>query len=149
MIANRNYSPIKYNYMESELFQEGATLPVVLKNPNALKEAVIYAHMAKKDPLTIRKFVGSREAKAMIEAGTITYDTLDKLSQKDADTTMNVMVCHTAHENEDELWDELVKARAEERRIMNELLAKYGSSVSPLVDKANEEIINSIPKEFR
>ena len=152
MIINPNVNKFSFkpNYISS-LFDESATLPGVLKNPNQLKEAFIYDYISHKDPVKIYEFINSKEAKAMIEAGTITYDTLDKLSQKadDKKCGMNVAVCHVAKENNDELWDELIKARAEERRIMNELLSKYGNEVSPILDKAHEEIINSIPNAFK
>ena len=48
------------------------------------------------------------------------------------------------------LWDELVKARMEERRVMNELITKYQESAAPYAEKAKEEFVESfIPKYFR
>ena len=136
----------------SIVFDESATLPGVLKNPNQFREAVIYEHMSHKDPATIKSFVNSSEAKAMVEAGSITYDTLDRLSKKaNSDTSVvNTAVCHVAKENDDDLWDQLVKARAEERRIMNELLDKYRADVEPVAINAKTEIIDKcIPSAFR
>ena len=150
MILNRNnQSGFKFNYT---IFDESQTLPGVLKNPNQFREAVIYEYMSHKDPATLKRFVNSSEAKAMIEAGTITYDTLDRLVKKanSDNTVVNTAVCHVAKENEDDLWDQLVKARAEERRIMNELLDKYRKDVEPVAINAKSEIIEKcIPSNYR
>ena len=150
MILNRNsQNGFKFNYT---VFDESQTLPGVLKNPNQFREAVIYEYMSHKDPATLKRFVNSSEAKAMIEAGTITYDTLDRLAKKanSDNTVVNTAVCHVAKENEDDLWDQLVKARAEERRIMNELLDKYRKDVEPVAINAKSEIIEKcIPSNYR
>ena len=141
------------NMNPSFVFDENATLPgVVLKNPNQFREAVIYEHMSHLDPSKLRNFVRSSEAKAMIEAGSISYDTLDRLIRKSdgkADV-INTAVCHMAKENEDDLWDKLVQARAEERRLMNELLDKYRKDAEPVAVNAKTEIIEKcIPSNYR
>lgn len=140
------------NNISSTLFDESATIKHTLKNPNQFREAVIYEHMSHKNPATIKAFINSPEAKAMIEAGSISYDTLDRLSRK-ADTDENCMktaVCHIAKENDDDLWNELLKARAEERRIMNELMNKYRTEADPVALKARTEIIEKcIPSNYR
>ena len=142
----------QFSYLESVVFDEAAELKVVLKNPNQFREAVIYEHLSHMDPSKIKSFINSREAKAMIEAGTITYDTLDRLQHKANcnDTAINTAVCHVAKENDDDLWDQLIAARAEERRIMNELLDKYRNEVETVATNARTEIIDKcIPASFR
>lgn len=143
---------VKFSYTESMLFNENAEIKTVLKNPNQFREAVIYEHLSHMDPTKIKVFVNSAESRAMLEAGTITYDTLDRL-QKKADvnnTCVNTAVCHVAKENDDDLWDQLVAARAEERRIMNELLDKYRNDVESLATNARTEIIEKcIPSNYR
>lgn len=140
-----------YSFTHS-VFDESVEIKAVLKNPNQFREAVIFEHMSRKDPATIKTFCGSTEARTMVEAGTITYDTLDRLSQKaNSDKgVINTAVCHVAKENDDELWNQLVQARAEERRIMNELLEKYRKEVTPVAINARTEIIEKcIPSRFR
>ena len=147
IIANTKFTGFKHS-----IFDESVQIQGVLKNPNQFREAVIFEHMSHKDPATIKSFCYSSEAKAMIESGAITYDTLDRLSKKaDMDNkTINTAVCHVAKENDDDLWDQLVKARAEERRIMNELLEKYREEVGPIAINARTEIIEKcIPSRFR
>lgn len=145
-------TPKKGVSMSYTIFDESATLPGVLKNPNQFREAVIYEHMSHKDPATLKSFVNSREAKTMIEAGAITYDTLDRLAKKanSDNSCINTAVCHVAKENDDDLWNQLVQARAEERRIMNELLDKYRKDVEPVALNAKTEIIEKcIPSTYR
>ena len=147
ILNNKPAAGFKYS-----VFDESMEIQGVLKNPNQFREAVIYEHMSQKDPATIKTFVSSSEAKAMVEAGSITYDTLDLLAKKANvnNKTLNTAVCHVAKENEDDLWDQLVKARAEERRIMNELLDKYRSQVEPVAINARTEIIEKcVPSKFK
>lgn len=147
MILNKNpQTGFKFS-----LFDEDASINAVLKNPNEFKEAVIFEYMSHKDPTTLRSFIHSPEAKAMIEAGAITYDTLDRLENKCRNPhAMNAAICHVAKENEDELWDELIKVRAEERRLLNALRDKYADKVGPLANNARDEIIAKyIPDKFK
>lgn len=150
MILNTNKNNgVRFSYT---IFDESETLPGVLKNPNQLREAYIYEHLSHLDRCTLNKFLNSSEAKAMVEAGTITYDTLDRLQRVACgkDKTMKTAICHIAKENDDDLWEELVKARAEERRIMNALIEKYRAAAQPVAYKAYNEIIEScIPSEYR
>ena len=151
ILSKPNTSGMHVSY-SSMVFDESAQIKTVLKNPNQFREAVIYDHISHLDRPTVSKFIRSPEAKAMIEAGTITYDTLDRLARVAGhkDKSLNMAICHHAKEEGDELWDELVKAKAEERRIMNELLDKYRSEVEPLAFNAYNEIIEScIPSEYR
>ena len=148
MILNNNQ---KSNFTYS-VFDESVEIKAVLKNPNQFREAVIFEHMSHKDPATIKTFCNSTEARTMVESGAITYDTLDRLAQKaNSDKgVINTAVCHVAKENDDELWNQLVQARAEERRIMNELLDKYRKEVTPIATNARTEIIEKcIPSRFR
>lgn len=134
------------------VFDESSTLKTTLKNPNRFREAVIYEHLSHLSPTRIKSFIYSQEAKAMIEAGTITYDTLERLQKKsdENDKTIRTAVCDVAMSNDDELWNQLVAARAEERRIMGALMAKYQKEVDPLAIDAREEIIKScIPAEYQ
>lgn len=148
IIEKRSTNPgIKFS-----IFDENASLKVTLKNPNRFREAVIYEHLSHLSPARIKSFIYSQEAKAMVEAGTITYDTLERLQKKsdEKDKTIRTAVCDVAMGNDDELWNQLVAARAEERRIMNALLAKYQKEVDPLALNAREEIIKScIPAEYQ
>ena len=68
ILSTKKSSGIPFGY--SQIFDENATLPGVLKNPNQFREAVIFEHMSHKDPATLKMFVNSSEARAMIDIAT-------------------------------------------------------------------------------
>lgn len=122
-----------------------------LKNPNHYKEAVIECAISSLPRKKINEFVNSKEAKAMINEGLISQDCLDRLaSENDEGRLIKTTVCHMAKENGDPTWDEFVRCRIEERRLMNDMLEKYGDNVKPEIVKVEKEIIeSSIPEYFR
>lgn len=122
-----------------------------LKNPNQYKEAVIECAISSLPRKKINEFVNSKEAKAMINEGLISQDCLDRLaSENDEGRLIKTTVCHMAKENGDPAWDEFVRCRIEERRLMNDMLEKYGDNVKPEIVKVEKEIIeSSIPEYFR
>ena len=86
----------------------------------------------------------------MINEGLISQDVLERLVNTSDKNILKTTVCHMAKENGDPIWDEFVKARIQERRIMNDLLEKYGKDAKVIADNAEKEIVNaSIPEYFR
>ena len=123
---------------------------VVLKNPNQYREAVLFEIVTNLPKSKQKEFINSPEAKAMLEDGIITRDFLERVAAEHDGGCLKTTVCHMAKENGDPLWDELIAARMTERRLMNELLAKYGTDAKTIVENANDEIIEmSIPEYFR
>lgn len=122
---------------------------VIFKNPNQYREAVIYEALTSLPESKIREFVESEEADTMLNNGIISQDTIDRLVDAKNNEILNTTICHMAKEENDPLWDEFVKLRIEERRVMNELIEKYGEEAKPYADKAKEEFVESyIPKYF-
>lgn len=130
---------------------ERESMSGALKNPNALRESFIFEHMSNKDDVTITKFITSREAKVMCEEGLISVDMLDRLeNQKSASQLNGLMICHMAMESDDPQFQALVAARAEERRIMNDLIEKYGKEAETLTETYKDQFIKrGLPTEFR
>lgn len=121
-----------------------------LKNPNQFREAVLFEALSAMPEKKIKEFVKSPEAKTMINEGMITQETLERLANEHKSGLIATTVCHMAKENGDPLWDEFVAARIQERRLMNDLLAKYGEQAKPVADAADKKIIEScIPEYFR
>lgn len=136
---------------ESVLFGNGNAKieGVTFKNPNQFREAVIFDSLASLPESKLKEFVVSEEAEMMLTNGIITQDALDRLTNAKDNEILNTTICHIAKEDGDPLWDELVKARIEERRIMNELIKKYQEKAEPYAEKAKEEFVESfIPKYF-
>ena len=139
------------DYKESAVFGgPNAVLEGALKNPNQFREAVIYESINSLSENKIKEFVESDEAKHMIEEGYITDDTVDQLRQNGGKKCLKMTVCHMAKEAGDPLWDELVACRVQERRIMNDLMAKYADKATPVADNVEGDFINKcVPEYFR
>lgn len=123
-------------------------LESALKNPNQFREAVIFESLSHLPAAKKREFIHSNEAKAMLEEGIITADMLDRLAA-DVDTgILKTSVCHMAKENGDPIWDEFVQCRIQERRLLNQLIEKYGKDAKNVADCAVKDL-NCIPEYFR
>lgn len=121
-----------------------------LKNPNQFREAVVYETLSNLPTSKVKEFVGSKEAKMMLSEGIITYDALERLAAEKDTGVLKTTVCHMAKENGDPLWDEFVRCRIEERRLLNELISKYSESAKPIADNAQKDFVEScIPEYFR
>ena len=139
------------NPINSAVFGSGdMKLESALKNPNQFRDAVIFESLSSLPTKKINEFVNSKEAKTMINEGLISQDVLERLVNTSDKNILKTTVCHMAKENGDPIWDEFVKERIQERRIMNDLLEKYGKDAKVIADNAEKEIVNaSIPEYFR
>lgn len=121
-----------------------------LKNPNQFREAVLFEALSELPEKKIKEFINSPEAKTMLSEGIITQETLERLANEHKDGLIATTVCHMAKENGDPLWDEFVAARIQERRLMNDLLEKYGDKAQPIADDADKRFVEAcIPEYFR
>lgn len=134
----------------SNLFDPDMVMESCLKNPNQLRDAVIYESLSSLPTKKIKEFVNSKEAKVMLKEELISQEVLERLVDEKDTGCLKTTVCHMAKENGDPLWDELVKHRIEERRLLNDLIAKYGENAKEAADIANKEFVESkIPEYFR
>ena len=125
-------------------------LESALKNPNQFREAVIFEALNSLSIEKRKEFIKSNEAKTMLTEGLITKDMLDRLANESDNGVLKTTVCHMAKENGDPIWDEFVRCRIEERRLMNELIAKYGEDAKPIADNADKDFVEAcIPEYFR
>ena len=125
-------------------------LEATLKNPNQFREAVIFEAINNLPTAKIKEFIGSEEAKVMLSEGMITQDMLERLAAEHDNGVLKTTVCHMAKEEDDPIWDEFVQCRMQERRLMNELLEKYGEKAKDVVDNVNKTVIEAcIPAYFR
>ena len=124
-------------------------LESALKNPNQFREAVLFESLNNLPAAKKKEFLTSPEAKAMLEEGLVTRDMLERLAAESDNGILKTTVCHMAKENGDPAWDELVKLRLQERRLMNELLEKYGAQAHTVADNAYENFVApNLPKYF-
>lgn len=140
-----------YNY-ESKVFGAASvTIESSLKNPNQFREAVILETIRSLPEEKRKEFLKSEEAKLMLSEGFISDDGMENLNSCDEmDNIHKMAVCHVAKESEDPLWDELMRARMEERRIFNALIEKYGAEAKTFAENANKDFVNKyVPEYFR
>ena len=141
-------------FLESSIFgAEDMKLESALKNPNQFREAVLYETLSNLPSDKKKEFVHSKESKMMLKEGYLTPEILEKLVDEcdgKSNCTFKTTVCHMAKENGDPEWDELIKCRIEERRIMNELIEKYGKEALPIASHADTDFVEAcIPEYFR
>lgn len=127
-----------------------------LRNPQASKQAIIYEALTHLSVDKLREFVGSDEAKVMLKKEVLTPEGLERLKDDHChhhghhhgcpEGCSDMACCVVAKENNDPLWDELVQARMQERRIMNDLMTKYGELGKNM---ATDFINKNIPEYFR
>ena len=123
-----------------------------LKNPHQFRDAVLFEHLSALPNEKIKEFVSSKEAKFMLSEGHISPDVIDRLNDAvNNDTGMlKLTVCHMAKENNDPLWEALVKCRLEERNIMNAIVERYAEEGSAIAQTARQAFVEScIPEYFR
>lgn len=138
------------NIQTSSVFGAGSVkMEAALKNPNQFREAVAIEIISGLPKSKIREFATSTEAKTMVESGIISQDAIDMLVDSQKNRISMAAVCQMAKEAEDPDWDELVRLRIEERRILNNLVAKYGSKAGEIASNIQKDINKTIPSYFR
>lgn len=129
----------------NDVVMEGA-----LKNPNQYRDAVLFESLNSLPTEKKKEFVNSKEAKTMVTEGLISTEVLERLSAEADTGVLRTTVCHMAKENGDPMWDELIKHRIEERRLLNDLIEKYSDKAKVIADNADKEFVEAyIPEYFR
>ena len=107
----------------SILFGEDAKMAPksIFKDTRPLQEAFVFTELSHMPKQKLREFMKGPECKYLVENDIISGETLERLANEEyEDKAMELVVCHMAKENDDDRWNELVRHRAEERRLMNE-----------------------------
>lgn len=137
---------------DSIVFGEGVVTPHgAFKDTRPLQEAFVLQELSHLPKAKLKEFMAGPECKYLVENDIISGDTLERLANEEySDKSMELVVCHMASENEDERWNELVRHRAEERRLMNELIGEYGDAARTYAESYREDFVyNCIPKGYR
>ena len=138
--------------MATMIFGEGVITPHgAFKDTKPLQEAFVYNELSHLPKEKLKEFVKGPECKYLIENDIISTDTLEKLVNDEyQDKAEELICCHMAKEVGDDRWDELVRHRAEERRIMNDLIQTYGEAAKPYVENYRKDFVyKCVPKGYR
>ena len=135
---------------KNSIFGSGsAIIECTLKNPNQFREAVAVEIISRLPKSKINEFTKSNEAKAMMESGIISQDSIDMIADEQKSNIIKAAVCQMAKDNNDPEWDDLVEHRMEERRLFNSLFEKYGEDANKLTADIEKDISRMIPEYFR
>ena len=98
----------------------------------------------------IQEFCNSPEAEQMVQEGTMRKKTLVRLSKKDDMSRRRTMAAFSiAREKKDPLWTKLVKNRVQERKLIGEIVKKYGGKADKVAKAGQKEYLKQkMPLSF-
>lgn len=98
----------------------------------------------------IQEFCESDEAQALVEAGIMRKKTLVRLSKKDDMSRRRTMAAFTiARDKKDPLWAKLVKNRVMERKLIGDIVRKYGNQAERVAKVGQKEYLkHKMPLSF-
>lgn len=118
--------------------------------PEGLLESYIVDEVSHLSDEKIQEFCKSPEAEALVEAGVMRKKTLVRLSKKDDFSRRRTMAAFAiAREKKDPLWDKLVKNRVNERKLIGEIVRKYGGKAERTAKIGQREYLkHKMPVSF-
>ena len=118
--------------------------------PYGFLEACIVDEVSHLSDEKIQEFCQSPEAEALVEAGVMRKKTLVRLSKKDDFSRRRTMAAFTiAREKKDPLWAKLVKNRVQERKLIGEIVKKYGGKADKVAKVGQKEYLKQkMPLSF-
>ena len=118
--------------------------------PYGFLEACIVDEVSHLSDEKIQEFCQSPEAEALVEAGVMRKKTLVRLSKKDDFSRRRTMAAFTiAREKKDPLWAKLVKNRVQERKLIGEIVKKYGGRADKVAKVGQKEYLKQkMPLSF-
>ena len=118
--------------------------------PYGFLEACIVDEVSHLSDEKIQEFCQSPEAEALVEAGVMRKKTLVRLSKKDDFSRRRTMAAFTiARDKKDPLWSKLVKNRVQERKLIGEIVKKYGGKADKVAKAGQKEYLKQkMPLSF-
>ena len=118
--------------------------------PYGFLEACIVDEVSHLSDEKIQEFCQSPEAEALVEAGVMRKKTLVRLSKKDDFSRRRTMAAFTiARDKKDPLWTKLVKNRVQERKLIGEIVKKYGGKADKVAKAGQKEYLKQkMPLSF-
>ena len=118
--------------------------------PYGFLEACIVDEVSHLSDEKIQEFCQSPEAEALVGAGVMRQKTLVRLSKKDDFSRRRTMAAFTiAREKKDPLWSKLVKNRVQERKLIGEIVKKYGGKADRVAKAGQKEYLKQkMPLSF-
>lgn len=136
------------------VFAESTVLDdtIKLKDPKPFREAFVLQELGQRiNPNKLQEYAKSEHAKTLIEADIISPDALNTLaSGAYSDKSKELMVCHMAQEVGDDRFESLVALRAEERRLLDDMMRDYGEPAGKACGTYCSDFVNRyVPTEYQ
>lgn len=108
-----------------------------------LEETYLYEYILKNYSETeIKQFCESKEAEALVEAGKMSKKTIVRLSKNDDLARRKKMAAYQlAKDNNDSLWNQLVKNRIKERELIEKIELKYNNKAEQLAKLGQKDYL--------
>ena len=118
--------------------------------PAGLVEPYIVDEVSQLTEEQIQEFCHSPEAEQMVQEGTMRKKTLVRLSKKDDMSRRRTMAAFSiARQKKDALWTKLVKNRVQERKLIGEIVKKYGNKADRVAKVGQKEYLkHKMPLSF-
>ena len=118
--------------------------------PEGFIEACILDEVSHLSDEKIQEFCNSPEAEALVEAGVMRKKSLVRLSKKDDMSRRRTMAAFTiARDKKDPLWSKLVKNRVQERKLIGEIVKRYGAKADKVAKAGQKEYLKQkMPLSF-
>ena len=118
--------------------------------PEGLLEQYIVDEVSHLSDEQIQEFCHSPEAEQMVQEGTMRKKTLVRLSKKDDMSRRRTMAAFSiARQKKDPLWTKLVKNRVQERKLIGEIVKKYGNKADRVAKVGQKEYLkHKMPLSF-
>ena len=110
-------------------------------------EALLYDDIAHGTEEQIKEFCNSDAANVLVERGVLKKGTLMRLSKTDDEKRREkLMAYQLAKEAKDPLWKKLAKNRVQEKKLIAQIMKKYGPKARKLAKAAQKEYIKVASK---
>jgi hypothetical protein len=139
-----------YTSLDEEAFDESADFELDEETSNALQEQFLIDEISQFTDEEREEFLESELCESLLEAGKMRRNTIVFLSGKDdmaRRTKMSVLAL--AKQRKDPLFEKLRINRVKERKILSQLMKKYGNKGKKIAKKSQKDWIrNRMPKNF-
>lgn len=113
-----------------------------INDVEAYEETCATAFLAVQPDEVIREFASSEECQALITEGKLNRKTIMKLNKNDdLSRRSKIAAYQLAKEHNDPLWTKLVQNRIKERKLIDAIVAKYGSRAEMVAKKSQRNFV--------
>ena len=120
-----------------------------VRDKNALLESILVDQVRRMDDTSRNEYLRSDEFQNLCEAGVATRKTIVRFNKQDDLTRrIHLAALQKAKEENSPLWHKLHKNRIEEKKLLKQIIERYGMKVRADAIKSQRRLIKLSPKAF-